>query len=238
MVVPGVVIAHGFPVGPAAGADPMITHSELADRVANEMGWCALAYAARGCGDSQGDFSLSGWLADLEAAAAYLRDLPEVSGVWLVGFGTGGALAVAAAGQCDWIRGVAAVAAPADFHDWAAHPRRLIEHARQLGIIRRADFPEAVDRWASALRKLAAADTVAAMSSRPLLVLHGSDDDVVPVFDARVLADAHGDAELRIIDGAGHHLRHDPRAVAVLLGWLDRQRNAQRPGTSPQGASG
>ena len=60
---------------------------------------------------------------------------------------------------------------------------------------------------------------------RPLLVLHGSDDESVPVFDARVLADAHGDADLRIIDGAGHQLRHDPRAVAVLLGWLDRQRN-------------
>jgi putative redox protein len=44
------------------------------------------------------------------------------------------------------------------------------------------------------------------------------------VFDARVLADAHGDADLRIIDGGGHQLRHDPRAVAVLLGWLDRQR--------------
>jgi putative redox protein len=45
------------------------------------------------------------------------------------------------------------------------------------------------------------------------------------VFDARVLADAHGSADLRIIDGASHQLRHDPRSVAILLGWLDRQRN-------------
>ena len=28
-----------------------------------------------------------------------------------------------------------------------------------------------------------------------------------------------------MIAGAGHRLRHDPRAIAVLLGWLDRQRN-------------
>jgi putative redox protein len=61
---------------------------------------------------------------------------------------------------------------------------------------------------------------------RPLLVVHGSDDEVVPSFDARVLADAHGSAELRLIHGAGHSLRHDPRTVAVLLGWLDRQRHA------------
>jgi putative redox protein len=39
-----------------------------------------------------------------------------------------------------------------------------------------------------------------------------------------VLSDAHGEAELRLIPGAGHSLRHDPRAIAVLLGWLDRQR--------------
>jgi hypothetical protein len=48
----------------------------------------------------------------------------------------------------------------------------------------------------------------------------------VPPFDARVLADAHGSAELRFINGAGHSLRHDPRTIAVLLGWLDRQRHA------------
>jgi fermentation-respiration switch protein FrsA (DUF1100 family) len=120
---------------------------------------------------------------------------------------------------------VAALAAPADFNDWAAHPRRLLQHARDQGIVRRRDFPPAVDRWAHGLRQSAAVDAVERMADRPLLVVHGAEDDLVPVFDARVLADAHGSADLRIIDGAGHQLRHDPRAVATLLGWLDRQRN-------------
>jgi citrate synthase len=39
-----------------------------------------------------------------------------------------------------------------------------------------------------------------------------------------VLSEAHGSAEIQVIPGAGHRLRHDPRAIAVLLGWLDRQR--------------
>ena len=51
------------------------------------------------------------------------------------------------------------------------------------------------------------------------------DDTVRGEVDARRLADAHGNAELRVINGAGHRLRHDPRAVAVLLGWLDRQKS-------------
>ena len=56
--------------------------------------------------------------------------------------------------------------------------------------------------------------------------MHGDSDDLVPSLDARVVADAHGIAELRIIGGGGHELRHDPRAVAVLLGWLSREHNA------------
>ena len=40
-----------------------------------------------------------------------------------------------------------------------------------------------------------------------------------------MLSDDQGSAELRIITGAAHDLRHDPRAVAILLGWLDRARH-------------
>jgi len=46
----------------------------------------------------------------------------------------------------------------------------------------------------------------------------------VPASDSRQLAEVHGAAEMRVIDGAGHRLRHDPRAMAVMMGWLDRQR--------------
>jgi putative redox protein len=59
---------------------------------------------------------------------------------------------------------------------------------------------------------------------RPLLLLHGDDDESVPSTDTRQLAEAHGAAEMRVLEGAGHRMRHDPRAMAVLFGWLDRQR--------------
>jgi putative redox protein len=64
----------------------------------------------------------------------------------------------------------------------------------------------------------------AKLAPRPLLVCVGTADAVVRVDDARALVAAAGAAgELRIVGGAGHELRHDPRAVASLLGWLDRQ---------------
>lgn len=225
IAVPGVVLSHGFPSAPGVGDDPAASHPELADRIAAELGFCALAYSARGCRGSGGEFSPSGWLDDQMAAARYLQELPDVWGVWLVGFGTGGALAIAAATELPWVRGVAAIATPADFQDWAAHPRRLAQHARDQGILGADTPPRTIDRWASELRRLAATDAADRYGDRPLLVMHGAEDEVVPSFDARVIADANGAAELRMLDGAGHQLRHDPRAVAVLLGWLDRQRN-------------
>jgi putative redox protein len=66
---------------------------------------------------------------------------------------------------------------------------------------------------------------VAQIPPRRLLIGHGTDDLEIPVSDARdLLNGAEGRAELRLIQGAGHQLRADPRMVATLLGWLDRHR--------------
>lgn len=222
---PAVVLCHGFPSMARRSARSAITFPELADRIAKEMGWYALTFNLRGCGRSEGNFSGRGWLDDLGAATRFVREQPDVGGVWLVGFGTGGALAICAAAMDQAIVGVAAVGAPADFDDWARHPRRLLQHSREVGIISDPDFPASVEQWGRELRQIRAVDCVANLAPRPLLVLHGADDDLVPPFDARVVADAHGSAEMRLIEGGGHQLRHDPRGVAVLLGWLDRQRS-------------
>ena len=71
----------------------------------------------------------------------YLRDNERVTGVWLAGFGTGGALALCAAAADPEVRGVATLGAPADFDDWASHPKRLLEHARDVGIITDPSLP-------------------------------------------------------------------------------------------------
>ncbi len=76
------------------------------------------------------------------------------------------------------------------------------------------------------VREITEVDAIAAASKlapRPLLVLHGSDDDVAPLDDARLLVEAHGDAELRIVALAGRRLRHDPRRWRPCwVGWIAR----------------
>ncbi|MEL0284690.1 MAG: alpha/beta hydrolase, partial [Ilumatobacter sp.] len=85
-------------------------------------------------------------------------------------------------------------------------------------------YPTSMEDWSRAFRRFRPVPSARRFAPRPLLVLHGEDDESVPVSDARQLAQAHGSAELNVLAGAGHRLRHDPRAVAVLSGWLDRVR--------------
>ncbi|HEX2850362.1 MAG TPA: alpha/beta fold hydrolase [Acidimicrobiales bacterium] len=219
----GLVLAHGFPTGMKWAESSGRTYPEFADRLTVEAGWTVLAFNFRGIGRSDGDFSIRGWLDDLHAAIAHLRDSGDVDGVWLAGFRTGGALAICAAADDAGVRGVATFGAPADFDGWAADPRRALDDARRLGVIRHDAYPDDVAAWAQEFKETRALDVVERIPPRPLMIVHGSIDDTVPLSDARVLADSAADADLRVITGAGHRLRHDPRAVALLIGWLDRQ---------------
>jgi putative redox protein len=220
---PGLVVCHGFPSSAASAAAGVETYPALADRVAAEAGWAVLTFSFRGVGRSEGDFSLFGWQEDLRAAVEHMLAEGDVEGVWLAGASTGGSLAISVAGEDERIRGVAALSARADFADWAAQPQRFLQHARDVGVIRDASFPDDFESWAIELKSVRPLINVASLAPRPLLLVQGADDDVVPAVDARALADAHGSADLRVLSGAGHALRHDPRAVALLLGWLERQ---------------
>jgi putative redox protein len=220
----GLIVCHGFPAGPMSARVAGQTYPDLADRLATDAGWAVLTFNFRGTGESEGEFSLGGWLADLKAATAHLLSAGGVEAVWLCGFSAGGALCICAAGEDDQVRGVATFSAPADFAEWGVDPRRFLAEARQVGVIKRADFPPDFEAWAREFREIRPLSLIGKIAPRSLLIVHGANDERVPMLDARALADAaEGGVELRILAAAGHQLRHDPRAIAILLGWLDRQ---------------
>lgn len=210
-----------------------MTFPELADRIARQVGWTALALNLRGTGSSEGEFSARGWLDDIRAAVDVL--VAETTGVWLVGVSEGGTFALVAAAGDPRVRGVATLSAPRSLGD-ARDTNRLRAFARSVGMIRSDDFPPDVGAWG---REAAAVDAVreaSRVAPRPVMVMHGADDATVPLADARAIATAIGPtAELHVLGAGGHRLRHDPRAIATLLGWLEQQpvSGAQPAGTPP-----
>ena len=220
---PAVILCHGFPIGPLDARQSGVTFPELVDRIAGGLGWNAMTFTFRGCGTSQGNFSLQGWVDDLRAAVDHVVEECDPDGVWLVGANTGGSISICVGADDPRIHGAALLSPRSDFDDWAEHPRRFLEHAREIGAIREPKFPVSVDEWTRELRRFRPLDAARRFSPRPLLVMHGDEDESVPASESRALSPAHGQAELRIVPGAGHRLRHDPRAISVLLGWLDRQ---------------
>ena len=222
--VPGVLVLPGFPRGVGGAATVGNTYSSLVDRVARDAGWAGLTFTFRGTGTSEGDFSIEGWLADVRAAIDALEARPDVNGVWLAGFRLGGTLAIVSAADDARVRGVATFAAPASLSEWVRDPEWFMQYARDTGVVRTTAYPPDPHAWTHAIAALDPVEAAKRIPPRSWLLVHGSSDNVIPLDDARRLYDAAGDhVDLRIVQNGPHRLRHDPRAIALLLGWLDRQ---------------
>ncbi len=139
-----------------------------------------MTFNFRGCGDSEGDFSLQGWVDDLRNAISHLLALHEPSGVILLGTNTGGSIAICVAADDPRVSAAGLLSPRADFDDWAEHPRRFLEHAREIGAIHDRRFPPSVEEWAREFRRFRPVASARRFAPRPLLVMHGEDDDSVP----------------------------------------------------------
>ncbi len=220
-IQPLLLLCPELPTVERARGDVARPYEAVADRVAQESGWRVVAGMFRGLGGSAGSFSPAGWLED--ARALVETELGARPGLRAAGFGLGGAVALALGASDPRVRGVACFAAPGVLALWAADPGGLAEHCRALGLLE-PGYPEDVTAWAGELGLLEPATSAARMGGRPVLVVHGSTDDVVASQSAAELVRAAGSgAELRMVLGAGHWLRADPRAIATLVGWLERQ---------------
>jgi putative redox protein len=217
------VIVHGLPRAMGMGRQAAGLLPELAEHLATESGWMVATGTLSGVGGSTGTFSASQWLADLRQILDRV-DLGERR-ISLAGFGFGGALALRIAADDERIRGVATFATPAYLEPWcggAEEFRRAVQIAGVVGDEKDLLPAEQLRDDVFAIDPLV---SVAKVPPRRLMVGHGTEDIEIPHSDARdLVAAAEGRAELRLIQGAGHQLRADPRMVATLLGWLDRHR--------------
>ena len=222
-VYPAVCLCHGIPAVPY-NPDEKGGYPELAARFCR-AGFAALVFNFRGCGPSQGNIDMPGWTRDLESAIDFLNMLPEVdrNKIYLLGSSGGAAASVYAAAHDKRVSAVATLACPAEFNFMAGGDtvESLIARFREIGIIKDAEFPPSVKKWLDGFKKLAPIEYIGGISPKPLLLVHGESDDVVPVEHVeRLYAKAGRPREKLVLPGAGHRLRQDERAIEAVMSWL------------------
>ena len=223
---PTVCVCHGIP---AKRPDPNNDRGYhlLAERICRE-GLAVLTFNFRGAGTSEGNLDLSGWIRDLKAGIDYLWALPEVdrTHLSLLGFSAGAAVSICVAAQDNRVSSVASCACPAEFTSLieADDLQSVINHFRDIGAIRDKDFPPSVEDWVGGFKLVNPVSYVAEIAPRPLLLVHGNKDEVVDVGHAyKLYARAGEPKQVIIFDGAGHRLRRNDRAMAIIIDWLKSQ---------------
>lgn len=171
-------------------------------------GYNVLCFDFRAHGMSDGQFSSVGLheTNDVIGAVQYLKQRPEVDPqrIGVVGFSMGAVATIQAAAQCADIAVVVADSAYASFLEAVRYSFRIVA--------RLPHFPVApiAMHWAkwmvhvdpSALRPV---DVIGRISPRPILVMHGTLDEIVPVRHAYTLFKAAEEPkELWIVPGAHH----------------------------------
>ena len=227
---PTVCVCHGIPHD-APDAKSNIKdrgYNLLAERICHK-GFTVLIFNFRGTGNSDGNFDILGWTRDLRAAVDYLWALPEVNRphLSLLGFSGGAAVSVYVAAQDKRVSSIAACACPAEFISFLSEedePQSIVNHFRSIGIIRDNSFPYSTEEWLDNFRLVSPINYVAKITPRPLLLVHGSQDETVDVSHAYKLhAQAREPKNIIIVKGAGHRLRQDDRTMAIVIDWLKSQ---------------
>ena len=221
---PALILCHGIPAkakGPDDGGYPL-----LAERFCRE-GFLVLIFNFRGAGVSEGNFDILGWARDLEKGlnTLYLRPEADRKRIYLMGFSGGAAVSIYVAARHKEVAALVSCASPAEFRDLSTAQglEDFLTHARDVGIVRSPDFPRSMDEWKKSFKMVRPLDWIDRIPPRPLLLIHGTRDDVVRVSHAhRLYEKVKGKAELSIIEGAGHRLRVEEKAMEKALDWLKK----------------
>ncbi|UCD08546.1 MAG: alpha/beta fold hydrolase [Dehalococcoidales bacterium] len=219
-VFPTVCICHGIPSGNPANPDDG-GYPLLAEQVCSR-GYAVFIFNFGGAGTSGGNLDMMGWTRDLDAVINYLYDRPEIGTSFfvLLGFSAGAAVSVYTAAHDSRVTAVIACSCPAEFG--FLDPESALERFRRIGTIRDKNFPESVSAWAEGFRKVSPIDCIQNISPRPVVIIHGEEDNVVPISHAHRLIDRSGEPRsLFNVPGAGHKLRNNEQALEKVFEVLE-----------------
>ncbi len=211
------VVCHGFTGSKEGGGRALEMAGEIGRR-----GWSTLLFDFAGCGESEGlfeDLTLTGQVDDLSCALDWCKQ-KGFSKIMTLGRSFGGTTVICQAARDPTAAGVCT---------WAA-PARLIELFTGLSVDEGDRISLAGEQGVVYLKKSFLEDLqqydVAAdagrLSPRPLLIVHGTKDELVPPAEAEAIYRSAGEPkQLALIDGADHQFSQHYRQVwRVVARWL------------------
>jgi len=231
---PVIVMCHGF-TGHRIEAHRLFV---LAAREFCRNGFAVLRFDFRGSGESEGLFesvTVSGEVSDLIAAMDWLYARKEVSKekLGVVGLSLGGVVAILTASRDERIKAVCTWSAPADFRELIlmGATRRIFGGTEVDELFSREfiELPSGYRIRKSFLVDLFKHDilgNVAKISPRPLLIVHGTNDQLVPLSQAEKLyMAAEKPKEKYFIKGADHTFNRwdwQWQVINYTLNWFSK----------------
>ena len=224
-----IIITHGFRGSKEGGGRAVILGEELA-----RLGYGVLRFDFAGVGESEGDFAeitVSRQVEDLRTAVNWVFNSPVRREVPLLGLGRslGGSTLLIAAAQDSRIAGVCFWSTPYDLpqtfsrildknFDLLKSGRSSLELQDEKGkFILRSDFVQ--DLYRHNLEQ-----HISSINLRPILIIHGEQDEVVAVEQARKAYTMAGNPkEIAVIPGGDHRfLQTWPNVWDRVFIWLDK----------------
>ena len=218
---PLVIFLHGF----TSSKDK--PHNILSCEAMREAGFATLRMDLYGHGESGGEFrdhTLYKWISNTLAAIDAAGKLDGVGDLYLSGHSQGGLVAALVAGMApDRVKGLI-LRAPAFMIPRCARegymlgfrfdPFRIPE---EIEVIKGLTLKGHYIRVAQTLH----AEDAIARFTNPVLILHGDEDDTVPLQDSVDAARKYKNCRLEIIQGETHHFDRRPEEMKRLIReWL------------------
>lgn len=222
-LLPVMVLFHGF-------TGNMEEESLLEVRDAGIQAGCAVLRAELyGHGKSGGEFkdhTILNWIENAEAVIAYAKQQPFVSDLVPAGHSQGGLMVIllGAKHPADY-KGLLLLSPGVSIPDDMRNGSLLGEHFDPNHI------PETIDTWENQtlsgnyIRVMKEVDPYVAARAYPgnVGIIHGGEDEVIPVDYAKRLATEYAHAELRIIEGDDHNYNRHREVMAQAAGELLRK---------------
>lgn len=217
------VICHGFRGAKENSGNICPFAAKLTAR-----GLLVVAFDFRGSGQSCGEFcdmTLTRQVEDLKQVCSYVQSrfkLPQL----LLGRSFGGSTVISAAPHVPEAVGYILWSAPFDLPACFA---ALLENDYQRllagEVVNCSDTEGSFDLKPELIFDLQAQDMVrnlSAMAGKPVLVVHGREDEAVAYQNAQQIADLMPDAVLHLVEGADHRFTGQvEQREAITLDWID-----------------